>query len=741
MNHTKQTFVARLMMLAALICTSLGISAQNKFHIEPFAIDSYDEVTVPVLLDLEDAAAQAFQFDVVLPPELEFSKNPEKAAERLTPGHSLSFQNGRVMVISGNMKPISGSEGAVVNLYVKVREGRLTDKNIRIELTNPTLTKPGEGKFDTAVKLDVEAEGTDVSMHQSQIWAYLPDSELTVNPGGTTSVAVAINNNFDVRGFQFSVTLPEGFTASDEVIKSERCNEQMTLMVIPTGNEVCFTATAMNTLPVIFDNDGTVITFNVTAPVDFKAESAEIKLHSATFSTDNALVIEPMPGKETSTVTLINGVTAYGKAMTEISALETALAEARVTITEVAPDVKDDFIGAEITEKINDLKAAVEAAYADMTLTGNYDEVMAPVEAIKAGIEKLVEDAKAAQKVFEDQNALDKAYADAKASLNELETALAEALATIAEVAPDVKDDFTGEEITEKINDLKAAVEAAYADMTLTGNYDEVMAPVEAIKAETEKLVEDAKAAQKVFENEAALYQAYSDAKARVKELETALADALAKIADEAADVKNDFTGNNISADITALRTDILESYTDKTLVENYQAITEKADKIQAAIETLVADALAAQLAFEVEKARQESNAAAYAADIEIIEALVSKLEDALAKLKETYPDFDSTDIESEIRDAIQAEREKATAALDAVKEEGEYDNKVDSTSIEDMIEKMFEQAGIDSITVDNLTGDAKYYDLSGHKLSGPVAGSVTIIVYPDGSTRKVFVK
>lgn len=629
-------------MLAALVCTSLGISAQNKFHIEPFAIDSYDEVTVPVLLDLEDAAAQAFQFDVVLPPELEFSKNPEKAAERLTPGHSLSFQNGRVMVISGNMKPISGSEGAVVNLYVKVREGRLTDKNIRIELTNPTLTKPGEGKFDTAVKLDVEAEGTDVSMHQSQIWAYLPDSELTVNPGGTTSVAVAINNNFDVRGFQFSVTLPEGFTASDEVIKSERCNEQMTLMVIPTGNEVCFTATAMNTLPVIFDNDGTVITFNVTAPVDFKAESAEIKLHSATFSTDNALVVEPMPGKETSAVTLINGVTAYGKAMTEISALETALAEARVTITEVAPDVKDDF---------------------------------------------------------------------------------------------------TGEEITAKINDLKAAVEAAYADMTLTGNYDEVMAPVEAIKAETEKLVEDAKAAQKVFENEAALYQAYSDAKARVKELETALADALAKIADEAADVKNDFTGNNISADITALRTDILESYTDKTLVENYQAITEKADKIQAAIETLVADALAAQLAFEVEKARQESNAAAYAADIEIIEALVSKLEDALAKLKETYPDFDSTDIESEIRDAIQAEREKATAALDAVKEEGEYDNKVDSTSIEDMIEKMFEQAGIDSITVDNLTGDAKYYDLSGHKLSGPVAGSVTIIVYPDGSTRKVFVK
>lgn len=629
-------------MLAALVCTSLGISAQNKFHIEPFAIDSYDEVTVPVLLDLEDAAAQAFQFDVVLPPELEFSKNPEKAAERLTPGHSLSFQNGRVMVISGNMKPISGSEGAVVNLYVKVREGRLTDKNIRIELTNPTLTKPGEGKFDTAVKLDVEAEGTDVSMHQSQIWAYLPDSELTVNPGGTTSVAVAINNNFDVRGFQFSVTLPEGFTASDEVIKSERCNEQMTLMVIPTGNEVCFTATTINTLPVIFDNDGTVITFNVTAPVDFKAESAEIKLHSATFSTDNALVIEPMPGKETSAVTLINGVTAYGKAMTEISALETALAEARVTITEVAPDVKDDFTGAEITAKINDLKAAVEAAYADMTLTGNYDEVMAPVEAIKA---------------------------------------------------------------------------------------------------ETEKLVEDAKAAQKVFENEAALYQAYSDAKARVKELETALADALAKIADEAADVKNDFTGNNISADITALRTDILESYTDKTLVENYQAITEKADKIQAAIETLVADALAAQLAFEVEKARQESNAAAYAADIEIIEALVSKFEDALAKLKETYPDFDSMSVESEIRDAIQAEREKATAALDAVKEEGEYDNKVDSTSIEDMIEKMFEQAGIDSITVDNLTGDAKYYDLSGHKLSGPVAGSVTIIVYPDGSTRKVFVK
>ena len=628
-------------MLGMLVCSAYSAMAQNKFHIEPVTVESYDEVTVPVLLDLEDAAAQAFQLDVKLPAELEFTKNPVKVGDRLTPGHTVSFNrnNGRIIVTSSNLKTIAGSEGAVLNLFVKAKEGMLEDKKGRINIENVTLTKAGASLLDPSVKIDVTAEGADVNMHASKAWTYFTETALPINPDGTATVDVAISNDFDVRGFQFNITLPEGFTISEDVKTSDRCSDELSLMQVVKGNDVIFTATTFNTLPVIFDNDGVVFTLTVPAPADFTAETAEITIHSATFSTDNATTVEAMSSHATSTLTFANGGPAYTRAMAEITALETELTEALATIAEEAAGVKDDFTGENITAEIAKLKEAVEAAYNDFTLTGNYNEVMAPAADIKAAIAKLVEDAKAAQKALNDLN---KAAENAVLAIESLEEKWTAAINTINTEAPDVAEDFDIYSVYKKISALRQEVEKAYEDGSLVENYDELMAPAAGIEAEIEKMIEDAKAAQ---------------------------------------------------------------------------------------------------LAFEIEKARKEANEAAHAADIETIDALITKLEETLAEIKEGYPDFDASEIEAEIREAIEAERSKAVAALEQVKEEGVYSNEVDTESINDKISNIFDQAGIDFITVDSLRGDEKFYDLSGRKLSRAAQGVINIIVGKDGSVQKVLIK
>ncbi|MDE6528347.1 MAG: hypothetical protein K2L78_04815, partial [Muribaculaceae bacterium] len=330
------------------------------------------------------------------------------------------------------------------------------------------------------------------------------------------------------------------------------------------------------------------------------------------------------------------------------------------------------------------------------------------------------------------------AYTRAMAEITALETELTEALATIAEEAAGVKDDFTGEDITAEIAKLKEAVEAAYNDFTLTGNYNEVMAPAAEIKAAIAKLVEDAKAAQKALND---LNKAAENAVLAIESLEEKWTAAINTINTEAPDVAEDFDTYSVYTKISALRQEVEKAYEDGSLVENYDELIAPAAGIEAEIEKMIEDAKAAQLAFEVEKARKEANEAAHAADIETIDALITKLEETLAEIKEGYPYFDASEIEAEIREAIEAERSKAVAALEQVKEEGVYSNEVDTESINDKISNIFDQAGIDFITVDSLRGDEKFYDLSGRKLSRPAQGVINIIVGKDGSVQKVLIK
>ena len=235
----------------------------------------------------------------------------------------------------------------------------------------------------------------------------------------------------------------------------------------------------------------------------------------------------------------------------------------------------------------------------------------------------------------------------------------------------------------------------------------------------------------------------YAAANAAIAGLNEALESALATIAEEAADVKDQFPGTEISESIAALTAAVEEAYTNSTLADTYDEVMAPAAGISEAIAKLVEDAKAAQTAYEVEQARIAANEAAYQADLDAIAAVEQKLEEALNKIAEEYPTYDPTEAAQAIRDAIAAARQAADDNLAAVAEEGNYTSTLDTSAIETMIEDMLTAAwesGVDGILIDDADASNAIYNLNGVRLSNPVRGQFNIIV-KGGKATKVYVK
>ena len=235
----------------------------------------------------------------------------------------------------------------------------------------------------------------------------------------------------------------------------------------------------------------------------------------------------------------------------------------------------------------------------------------------------------------------------------------------------------------------------------------------------------------------------YAAANAAIAGLNEALESALATIAEEAADVKDQFPGTEISESIAALTAAVEEAYTNSTLADTYDEVMAPAAGISEAIAKLVEDAKAAQTAYEVEQARIAANEAAYQADLDAIAAVEQKLEEALNKIAEEYPTYDPTEAAQAIRDAIAAARQAADDNLAAVAEEGNYTSTLDTSAIVTMIEDMLTAAwesGVDGILIDDADASNAIYNLNGVRLSNPVRGQFNIIV-KGGKATKVYVK
>ncbi|MCH5235305.1 MAG: hypothetical protein J1E16_08405 [Muribaculaceae bacterium] len=141
-----------------------------------------------------------------------------------------------------------------------------------------------------------------------------------------------------------------------------------------------------------------------------------------------------------------------------------------------------------------------------------------------------------------------------------------------------------------------------------------------------------------------------------------------------------------------------------------------------------------------------EENQMKYQEDREKIDKLYFMFEDALIEIKENYENFDYLPFAEEIeyflrylRDNVEIEWEKVNV------EGGEYQTQItdeDFDKFEYLIHEMFmaaEDAGVDAI-LDTVKTPAKIYSLDGNYLKTLNKG-INILIYPDGTKKKIMVK
>lgn len=743
MNRIRQTYLKALLLLAMALLGGTAADAANRLYIDDFTIESYDARRVNVMFDFDDDIA-ALNFDVVLPEGLTMVGEPVKNPDVFAQGQTLQFNpaNNRVLVVSMQKRTFIGKSGVLCSFNVQAQPGMLeSNRNVEMKLSRIALATP------EASEINVPDAVAQITLQAANVAATSSLTDFVINPGGSREIGVGMDNSVTAVGAQLEIRLPQGFSVKNEAFNlTSRGGNGALVAVYPLNgaNGYRLVISDFSGAAAINGNSGDFVKFEVEAPADFSASEALIEITGLKISGRNNQSFSGTP----CTIKVVNGKDAYTKAMAETARLEQLLADALTEISTAAPDVKDSFKGEEISTDIQSLKDAIQTAYEDLTLNADYNQVMLPVAAIEAAIAKLMEDAKAAQKAYDDEVAAEaarqEAYKNATAQISALEQKLSEAMTVIATEAADVKDSFKGTDIKVDINALKAAVEKAYADKTIVSGYDSLMAPVPAIESAIAKLVEDAKAAQKAYEENAALAAALDNANERLAGLEKTLADALVTIAADAPDVKGQFSGVEITAQIAALREDVLKAFNDKSLAEKYAEVMTPAAAIESAIAKLVEDAKAAQKAYEAEQARQAANLAAYEADLKTIEGLQTKLDQTVDNIRTLFPAFDVDTEKKAAQDAISAQKEQAEDAYMAVAEEGTYKNTVDTAAIEKMIADLLAKAknsGVEEILGEDIENVVAIYTEGGMRMKALQQGKINIVVYKDGTSRKVYVK
>ena len=632
---TKRFGFRVLMVLAVMLCAR-SVSAENKFYIEPFTISSYDVVNVPVMLENTGINPTGFQFDVVLPAELEFAGEPTANPARLTNVHTLLFNknNGRVLSYSSDRQTINGTEGELLTVPVKVKTGMLTENTeVKIGIVDATLTTAlGE---QTVRPEDTEAT---VTLQAFTATGYSPAAEVVAMPGSPAAIEFALRNNCNVLGMQVDFVLPEGFTAdASGLTLGTRCTAGIAKSVsVNEGNVYTVQLYSAIDNNMLTGNDGVVFTLAVNVPEDMEADAATVTVKNldVSYAAGKSITGEPFE------VQIVNGMKVAAAANAEIEALEQELTKVLQQIAEECADVAEDYTGSEVYQQITALRTAVDNAFEDGTLKDNYDEIMKPVDDIRTAISTLLTDAQAAEAQFKENErvaANQAAFEAAMAEADKLQEAVDAAKEEIAK-------DYPGIDVTTEIEAAQAAVNA---------QIDNINKALEAVE-------------------------------------------------------------NEGTFEYTVDATD-----TDAAIA-------------------------AAKKAAANEAKRQADNKAAYEAAVDAIDALETKLDEAIAKIASDYPSANVSLDVMQAQKAIDKARADAEAALEAVEEEGTYDYTPDTKAIEDMIAAILEkaeQSGIEIITVDNLPADAKLYNLQGIQVSRPAAGTIVIVRMADGNVSKAVVR
>lgn len=498
------------MLFFALLCGAQNAMADNTISVQPFSLDGYATVNVPVALTNSDAITQ-IQFDVVLPNGLYMSGNPVKNNERLTQ-HQLTTQQSpvyteegeyvgtryRLLIVSLQSAAVEGNSGTIVTLPIH-SNSNIEQGNTQISIENIVMTDKAATTF-TQPNFNVE-----VSLLNCEF--SVDNDQFIVVPGKTQALKINLKNNFPVYGAEFDIVVPEGFSVETTTYEfSDRVDQSLAAPIFNLMKDGAyrFILTGLTTEPLVSVGEGDFLTIYVAVPDSYTGDTpVNIVVKNSTLSyvtrwNGVATIYGAYPPE--LTIPVVNGNIALDKANEVVSALEADLAAALETIATECPDVADNYTGEEIAEAIENLSEAIQTAYENGTLTPNYDEVMAPAEGIGNDIDALVADAVAAQKAYVDaqREAANKAAYDADIkSLDALQEQLNITKTVVAVQYPGVDVAAKVKEAQDAIDAARAAAQEAYEAVETEGTYeyevpvDDITAAINAIPAEAKRIVDN----------------------------------------------------------------------------------------------------------------------------------------------------------------------------------------------------------------------------------------------------------
>ena len=678
------------LLVAAMTCFAAG--AANRVYVEPFNIVDETPVDVPVLMD-NDVDIMSVQFRIDLPAELELVGQPERT-DRLRNGQEITFQGVGVMVLSMEGKPIAGNSGAIMTLKVKAKDGMLENKVVSFGLSKIVMGDTNNNKVQNSTK-----ESVDVTLGEQPEYVFSASQpEAVVSAGTTFPVEVCLSNNFALGGMQFRLTMPEGFdVVNTDITLSNRLSlgTRLRKTARPDGS-IKFVVNDMNNVKIADAGEGPLFILYVSVPEGYNDYEGKIVVSDIEAST------VPSEGGATNTVSvdckgfevkIVNGGRYLSDAETVVAGLRADLAAALATIAAEAPDVKDNFTGADITAAIEAIETAAREAAANGTLPAEYAAVVTdPAAAVSRSIEQLVADAKTAQKAFEDEAARkaanEAAYQASLAEIQRLTDKLNEMEQTAAASYPDATVDTQVAAAQAALDKAKAEADAARAAVADEGNYSYAVDT-----AAIEALI-------KAVGDEAAKQQAAADAeKARVAANEAAHKAVLDEIAalqasldaTKAAAAEN-YPDADVDKQVAAAQAALDKAKADaeaaKAAVKdegNYSYAVDKAT-IEALITAVTNEAARDQAAKDAEAKRVADNEAAYKASIDEIAALQAALDAMKTKVAATYPDANVTAETVAAQSAIDKAEAGANAAKSAVILEGNYSYTVDTEGITALI-------------------------------------------------------
>mgnify|MGYP000596412172 CR=1 FL=1 len=637
------------------------------------------------------------------------------------------------------------------------------------------------------------------------------DNELTIEniilkPGETKVVPVILNNSDPISSLQMDITLPEGvYISSDGVLRNEdrlfREEHTVSINYINNFKQQRITILTINGNP-IQGNSGELIyltlestssfvksgKLEVTNIIGSDVNATKVEINSITCNVDPYVGFARLEGDSISAtpngamqrvdVTLNNDVTVAGfsaeftlpegadfeknslgspkfiyssrlpqNATISSNKLENGKVRVIVSSTDAAEFKGNDGVLFSFNVTASDNLAKESKIYME-------DAMVSHISGDNTYAYSL--DSYDSVKVINSYLAY---YEPAKALIDSLQNTLDAAIAAVDTLGPDVKDSVvfvnTLKNITDTIAKMSDELEKGYADETLTYLSQETKDKFEATLDSIEKYVADITAAQKAFDaneaKKAANEEAYVRLSATIANMQVALDQANDSIANNYADVAEMFKSDadSIQSVITEAKEFVDSAYAVVGLNEESEV---DSASVLASIETMIAEAKAAQEAFDADEAKKAANEEAYTRLSAEIAKAQKALDEANDTIAEKCPDV-ASDFTNKI-DSIQAIitelNDSIETAYEAVElnEESEIDTESILAGIEALIaeakeaQKEYEiSSGIFGI---EMSGDNKIvgiYTISGTKVHTPTKGQINIFKFADGSVKKCFVK